>query len=114
MFGDGSQVRDFVYVKDVVQACVLTSEKGGSVCNVARGEHITINEIAGKIIKLTGSSSKLVHAPTRPGDIHTSYADISRLKSRGYVPEPDQTQSLLATIEYFEKQNKHVVMWEIE
>jgi UDP-glucose 4-epimerase len=97
-------VRDFVYVKDVVQACVIASEQGGSVCNVARGEHITINDIASQIIELTGSSSRLVHEQSRPGDIHTSFADISRLRSRGYVPEPDQRESLLATIRYFEKQ----------
>jgi UDP-glucose 4-epimerase len=104
VYGDGTQVRDFVYVKDVVQACVLASEKGGAVCNVARGEHVTINDIAGQIIELTGSSSRIVHAGSRPGDIHTSFADISRLKSRGYVPEPDQKQSLMATIRYFEQQ----------
>ncbi|MFC1544540.1 NAD-dependent epimerase/dehydratase family protein [Gemmatimonadota bacterium] len=106
VFGDGSQVRDFVYVKDVVQACVLASEKSGPVCNVARGENITINDIARQIIELTGSSSRLVHTDPRPGDIHTSYADISRLKARGYSPEPDQCQSLLATIRYFEQQGR--------
>jgi UDP-glucose 4-epimerase len=104
IFGDGSQVRDFVYVKDVVAACVLASEKGGPVCNVARGEHITINDIASQIIELTGSTSKIVHLDSRPGDIHTSYADISRLKSRGYSPSQDQRESLVATIRYFESQ----------
>ncbi|MBW7995757.1 MAG: NAD-dependent epimerase/dehydratase family protein [Candidatus Glassbacteria bacterium] len=102
VYGDGTQVRDFVYVKDVVSACVLASEKGGPVCNVARGEHITINDIARQIIDLTGSSSKLIHAGPRSGDIHTSYADISRLKSLGYRPEPDQRECLLATIRFFE------------
>lgn len=104
VYGDGTQVRDFVYVKDVVQACVLAAEKGGPVCNVARGEHITINEIARQIIELTGSSSKLAHTAPRPGDIHTSFADISRLRSLGYVPEPDQRASLEATIRFFEQQ----------
>ncbi len=104
IYGDGSQVRDFVYVKDVVAACVLASEKGGPVCNVASGEHITINDIARRIIELTGSSSRIVHLDSRPGDIHTSFADISRLKARGYSPSPDQRESLIATIRYFEKQ----------
>lgn len=102
IYGDGSQVRDFVYVKDVVAACVLASRKSGPVCNVARGEHITINDIARQIIELTGSASRIVHLDQRSGDIHTSFADISRLKARGYSPSPDQRESLIATIRYFE------------
>ncbi len=102
IYGDGSQVRDFVYVKDVVAACVLASEKGGPVRNVARGEHITIIDIARRIIELTGSTSRIVHAQERPGDIHTSFADISRLRALGYSPSTDQRESLIATIGYFE------------
>ena len=101
IYGDGTQVRDFVYVKDVVQAGVLAAEKGENVYNVARGEHITVQEIAEQIISLTGSSSRIVHDAPRAGDIHTSYASIDKLRKLGYKPAENQLESLSETIEFF-------------
>ncbi len=103
IYGDGSAVRDFVFVKDVVSACLLAVEHGGVLCNVASGKYITVLELACLIRELTGSSSKIVHADPRPGDIHTSYADISRISRLGYKPGPDQRENLLKTIRYFEQ-----------
>jgi len=102
IFGDGSQVRDFIFVKDVVAAGVLACEKGEDVYNVARGEYITIQRLAELIIELTGSSSKIVHGDPRLGDIHTSYADVSRLAGLGFRSTGDLRASLLETIAFFE------------
>ena len=102
IYGDGSQVRDFIFVKDVVAAGILASEKGEDVYNVALGEYTTIRRLAELIIDLTGSSSKIVYTHPRPGDIHTSYADISRLTSLGFQPSGDKRASLLETIAFFE------------
>ena len=102
IYGDGSAVRDFVFVKDVVSACLLAARQGGDVLNAARGEYITILELARLIKQLTGSSSKIVHADPRPGDIHTSYADISRISRLGFKPSPDQRENLLQTIRFFQ------------
>lgn len=103
IFGDGTQVRDFIYVKDVVTACVLAAEKGGEVCNVASGGFVTILDIASRIVELTGSCSRIVHADPRPGDIHTSYADIARITRLGFRPISGRDEGLAATIGYFEK-----------
>jgi nucleoside-diphosphate-sugar epimerase len=101
IYGDGTQVRDFVFVKDVVAAGLLASEKGRDVYNVARGEYIAIRHLAELIVELTGSSSKILYSDPRPGDIHTSYADISHLTGLGFKPAEDQRASLLETIEFF-------------
>ena len=106
IYGDGSAVRDFVFVKDVVNACLLAAEHGTDVLNVARGEYITILELARLIKQLTGSSSKIVHADPRPGDIHTSYADISRISRLGFKPSPDQKENFLQTIRFFEQRSR--------
>ena len=102
IYGDGSQVRDFIFVKDVVAAGLLACEKGEDVYNVARGEYITIQQLAELIIDLTGSSSKILHADRRPGDIHTSYADVSLLAGLGFQPTGDQRANLIETIAFFE------------
>jgi UDP-glucose 4-epimerase len=80
IYGDGLQSRDFVHIKDVVRANVAALEHGdGQVYNVAMGKSITILELAENIINLTGSSSKLVYASPRSGDVRDSRADVSKI-----------------------------------
>ena len=80
IYGDGLQSRDFVHIKDVVRANAESLEHGdGQVYNVAMGKSVTILELAEKIIDLTGSSSKIVYAASRAGDIRDSRADVSKI-----------------------------------
>ncbi len=101
IYGDGSQVRDFIFVKDVVRAALLAAEKGSGVYNVARGEHLTLQELVSLLLEITGSSSRVVHEPPRPGDIHTSYADITRIRGLGFVPGTDKRRQLEETVRFF-------------
>jgi len=104
IFGDGEQTRDFVFVKDVVQANVLaaTTQNATAVYNVANGSAITIKELCELIIRTTGSSSKIVFTDERPGDIKHSLADISATKQAlGFVPKYDLVKGLQQTIRYF-------------
>ena len=83
--GDGTQTRDFVFVKDVVRANELAISKGdGGVFNVANGEPVSINELAELIVELTGSSSKIVYGESREGDIKQSVADITEIEGIGF------------------------------
>jgi UDP-glucose 4-epimerase len=103
IFGDGEQTRDFVDVGDVVAACVHIAETPGAagVFNVARGDSSSINELAKKILALTGSVSPIVREPARPGDVKHSTALIAKLRSIGFAPARDLDGSLAATINWF-------------
>jgi UDP-glucose 4-epimerase len=80
IYGDGLQSRDFVHIKDVVRANVAALEHGdGQVFNVAMGKSVTVLELAKQIIKLTDSTSKIVHATSRAGDVRDSKADVSKI-----------------------------------
>ena len=80
IYGDGLQSRDFVHIKDVVKANFAALEHGdGQVFNVAMGKSVTVLELAKQIIKLTGSTSKIVHATLRAGDVRDSKADVSKI-----------------------------------
>jgi UDP-glucose 4-epimerase len=80
IYGDGLQSRDFVHIKDVVRANVAALEHGdGKVFNVAMGKSVTVLELAENIIKLTDSSSKIVYAAPRAGDVRDSRADVSKI-----------------------------------
>jgi UDP-glucose 4-epimerase len=102
VFGDGEQTRDFIYVKDIVAANVhFAMGEATGVYNVAYGGRITINDLASKIIAITGSSSEIVHLPERPGDVKHSMAAVDKLAATGFVPTSDFDAGLAATIEFF-------------
>lgn len=85
---DGLQSRDFVSVKDVVQANLLAAIKGvpGEIYNVASGRTYTLLELADTIEKVSGRKLARVSRPKRPGDVHESSADISKITALGYKP----------------------------
>jgi nucleoside-diphosphate-sugar epimerase len=108
IYGDGEQTRDFVYVKDVVQANVLAAENENviGVFNVANENAISINELAKLIIKTTNSESEIIYEETRPGDIKHSLASIKETREfLNFNPSYDLISSLETTIRYFEKLN---------
>lgn len=74
IYGDGEQVSDMTYVKDVARVLVAATEHAVSGMvyerpfEVGYGEPVTVNEVAQKVIELSGSSSELNHLPMRPGE----------------------------------------------
>ena len=106
IYGDGEQTRDFVYVKDVVNANVLAAKNENviGVFNVANEKAITINELAKLIVKTTNSKSEIIYQPTRPGDIKHSLASIKETREAlNFNPSHNLISSLEKTIEYFQK-----------
>jgi UDP-glucose 4-epimerase len=105
IFGDGEQTRDFIYVKDIVAANVFLAmnKTAPGFYNVAYGGRQTVNELARKIIALTGSSSKIEYAPERAGDVKHSMASVDTLKAAGFAPTSSFDAGLQATIEFFLK-----------
>ena len=99
IYGDGGQTRDFVYVKDVVEANILAAESGATgVFNIAGGEKVSVNQLAKLIAELAGSNTiEPVHKAPRPGDVVHSLADISRARKFGYKPGYILEQGLLET-----------------
>ncbi len=91
--GDGEQTRDFVHVSDVVQAnllAALDTEHNGEVFNVARGEPITVNQLAEMVLQPLGKDvqGNVLHQPAREGDIRYSLADITKtMAGLGYSPQ---------------------------
>jgi UDP-glucose 4-epimerase len=103
IFGDGEQTRDFIYVKDIVAANVFLAmnDTPPGFFNVAYGGRLTINDLAKKIIELTGSSSKIDYAPERAGDVKHSMASVDKIKAAGFVPASSFDEGLEATIKFF-------------
>ena len=83
IFGDGTQVRDFVHVSDLVRIIGLCLETGDlpKEMNVASGIATSLLDLIGNLSELNPQMSPPVFAEERAGDIHTSVADISLLLS---------------------------------
>jgi len=102
IYGDGRQTRDFVYVKDVVNANMLAIKNGSGIYNIGFGKEVTINELADKIIELAKSKSEIIHKKQREGDIKHSLADISKAKKEiCYEPKYNLEQGLKETVRWF-------------
>jgi UDP-glucose 4-epimerase len=103
IYGDGEQTRDFVYVKDVVRANVFfnTDSSANGTYNIAYGNIQTVNELAERIIRLTGSQSKIIHAPQRAGDVKHSQASIDKANRAGFKPGGCFDDGLADTIDAF-------------
>jgi len=102
IYGDGEQSRDFTFVKNVVDANILSCEsKKTGIFNIACGRRITINQLADYINEILGKEIKSIHAEPRPGDIKHSLADISKAKEFGYNPKNEFKKELIATVEWF-------------
>ena len=97
IFGDGEQTRDFVFIKDVIQAlCLLTKGRDivHQVFNVGAGKHTSLNQVIQVYEQIIDRELQIIHKAERVGDIKHSYADITQLRSLGYQPHYDITTGL--------------------
>ncbi len=110
IFGDGCQSRDFIYVENVVQANLKAASFEhfrGETFNIGVSKRITINELVSSINSCLGAAIQPVYAAPRPGDIHESWADISRAeKHLEFKPEINFEQGLKLTIDWYRSRLK--------
>ena len=103
--GNGEQTRDFIYVKDVVNAGVMSMEQEkNEVYNIGTGIETNVNEILEKIRELTSSNCKGIHDLAKSGGQTRSCLDFSKARQElGWQPEYDLEKGLKETIEWFKK-----------
>ena len=108
IYGDGSQSRDFVYVKDVVKALILaagSNDSPGKALNIGTGKNVTISRLWELIASQTGQQLVPDYAPARAGDILHSVADINLAESvLKFKPDFSLEQGLAATLEWYRGQ----------
>ena len=103
--GDGSQTRDFTFVKNVVRANLLACEAenkiAGKALNAACGGSISLLQLVSLINKELGTEIKPIFRPCRAGDVMHSKADISLAKElMNYEPATEFEEGLRITIKH--------------
>ncbi len=100
--GDGTQTRDFTYVTDIVDACVVASdceEAIGEDFNVGSNNHYSVN----RLVELLGGEK--IFIPKRPGEPDCTFADTAKIKRIvGWEPKvsiEDGVKNMLDNIDYW-------------
>jgi UDP-glucose 4-epimerase len=116
IFGDGSQIRDFVYVYDAVDAFLRAATCDacrGDVYNVAGDERIAHRDLVKLLIELAGSGRyRFVDWPAEKKaiDIGSVYADSTRFRSAtGWTPMVSLREGLARTLAYYREHLHHYV-----
>ena len=105
IFGDGTQTRSFCYVSDLVDGILrLLESSTNEPVNIGNPHEITIAEIARTIMRLVGSTSRLVYRPLPVDDPRQRRPDITRARTLlSWEPKVALEAGLLKTVDYFKE-----------
>ena len=114
VWGDGTQIRDFNYVDDVVDAMLLaatTDDVNGSIFNLGSDETINFRDLAELCMEVSGAGSYQIipYPPDRkPIDIGDYYADYRRIRGKlGWTPKINLREGLTRTLVYYRQYREH-------
>jgi UDP-glucose 4-epimerase len=103
--GDGTQVRDFCYVTDVVEAAICVARQGplrGEVYNVAASENCSIHELLERLSELLGKQVRVEWSGhVRPGEPQRWLPDAERLRALGWASQVSLQEGLRRTVDWY-------------
>lgn len=108
VFGDGSQTRSFCYVDDLVEGiCRLLQSDYPEPVNIGNPDEITIGDFAEEIIKLTGTSQKVIYKDLPENDPKKRRPDITKAKELlNWEPKVSRQEGLKLTYDFFKSLSK--------
>ncbi len=110
-YGDGSTSRDYTYIDDIVSGikCALNAMNGFRIYNLGESHVINLKTLVETIERLLGKKADLKLLPLQPGDVTTTYADISKARKEiGYTPKFDIESGLNEFINWYKANKKYL------
>ena len=103
IWGDGTPLREFLYVEDLARACLLLIEKydDSIAINVGSGQEISIGDLAKLIAKVVGFSGNISFDTSRPNGTPRKLLDSSRITQMGWKPQVSLEDGIRATYDWF-------------
>ncbi len=114
IFGDGKQVRDYVYVDDIVDAFLKTAQNeniSGQVLNIASGKGLPLIDIVKEVVRIAGTG-KIIHVPwpatNKKIDVGDFIADVRKIKKHtSWTSHTPLADGLQETIDFYRFNKKH-------
>lgn len=103
VLGDGSQVRDFTYVGDIVEGTIAAAQRGrfGAIYNIGGGQSVQLNAAIAAIERVAGRPGRVENAPAQRGDAYRTGCDCQlALRELGYAPRTALEDGLTAQLEW--------------
>jgi dTDP-glucose 4,6-dehydratase len=109
VYGDGGNVRDWLYVKDNCEAIDMVMRRGriGEIYNVGGGNYLVNLELTEKILSVIGKGKDTIeYVNDRPGHDRRYALDSAKIKDLGWKPNADFDANLRETVEWYKKNEK--------
>jgi dTDP-glucose 4,6-dehydratase len=110
LYGDGGNMRDWLFVADHCSALVAVLERGkpGMIYNIGDGQELTNKQVTSAIIEATGADSSLIRfIEDRPGHDRRYAVDITRSRRElNWKPETDFATGIAATVNWYRKNSR--------
>lgn len=106
VFGDGSMMRDFTYIDDIIDGTVAAINKceGFKIYNLGESRPIRLDELVEEIEKALGKKAIIERKPVQPGDVEKTYADVTKAREKlGYNPQTDISVGLAKFVAWMRK-----------
>ena len=112
-YGDGTTMRDYAYIDDVVRGInasveyVLSNKNVFEIINLSGNKPVTLNEMVAQIEKATGKKAIINKLPMQPGDVIRTYADISKAQRLlNFQPNTPFEEGIQKFVDWYLKTNK--------
>ena len=102
-WGDGSPLREFLYVDDLANLCVflMNHYSGDETVNAGTGKELTVKELAEKVAKIVGYKGKILWDETKPNGTPRKLLDVSKAKSLGWQAKTELDEGIKLAYEDF-------------
>jgi UDP-glucuronate 4-epimerase len=107
IYGDGTMMRDFTYIDDIIDGTVAAMEKctGFNIYNLGGSRPVSVNDLVVEIEKALGKKAVKKYLPPQPGDVERTYADVTKAaKDLGYNPSTTIQAGLKKFISWLRQQ----------
>lgn len=108
-WGDGSAMREFLYVDDLAEACYTCMENYNSseIINIGTGEDLTIKSLTEKIVDIIGYTGEVRWDTSKPNGTPKKVLNVNKIKALGWEPKTSLNEGIFKTYEFYKQNGKN-------
>ena len=110
VFGDGTMLRDFTYVDDIIDGITRAIERCEKyhIYNLGQSQPVSVNQLITILEKVLGKEAVIDYLPPQPGDVERTYADVTLARKQlGYRPSTDLHTGLAHFVQWIRRADAH-------